>query len=726
MATDITISDQRIYRKLHFEQKAEANDSSYYLSKPYGSEPLSWVSSFNSSAADIMQDLADKLNALKSTNPDLKDTTDDISKLRLDCINAAKARLQILKDTSTNFENDYVGVHSVMHPYALMKLVGAYEGNKENMMVDSSAHRKWYEINTSRGAADDIVSYAKNPTTTAVINWGNSDNRGRFPYSFQDFVFCKYWNKIQNNRMITLRRYPAPVNDAVEPNDYAAPDSSNNESTPLNNVFNPLATAVTYFGGDSGNKLSDILSFSVGYNWGEASGDVWNVTAEPQEGSDIMGNGGVGKFLSGSIGKISQILGILGDVSGEQKIDVVAARGLPPDPYSDGPYENRIIGPVNTISTVKKRERGLVFKQEGLTITFKYVARPIANINTKAVMLDLLANMMVMTSSDGTFFGGMHRFRIAKPAIYPWRGKDALNKMYSGKIFGPDGAFRSATKYAWNDATGAITSFLPDFISGVKKSALELVNGIKSIVSGKKEGDSNKVTSGKNDIASGAETAQETAKPVMGALERVVSARMLRGMQIPWLQGAKALLTGEPVGDWHLTIGNPLNPIAVIGNLIMREATIKFSDELGPDDFPTEMEVTVKLEHGMGRDRAAAESMFNRGYGRIYALGDKFKSSADAQTTVDAFTSLKNDNLVRENGKVVKIEGVDFNDLELGTEIATSGKPDGVTNTSINKLSQVSTFFPEFVPKLSKINMDSAYSLNNGYYIAPWTIRYTM
>ena len=29
-------------------------------------------------------------------------------------------------------------------------------------------------------------------------------------------------------------------------------------------------------------------------------------------------------------------------------------------------------------------------------------------------------------------------------------------------------------------------------------------------------------------------------------------------------QAAQSLLTGDPTGQWHLTVGNPLNPIMVI------------------------------------------------------------------------------------------------------------------------------------------------------------------
>ena len=54
---------------------------------------------------------------------------------------------------------------------------------------------------------------------------------------------------------------------------------------------------------------------------------------------------------------------------------------------------------------------------------------------------------------------------------------------------------------------------------------------------------------------------------VAGNLVKQYAAEKSNG-QIPYLQGLKALLIGDPVGEWHVTIGNPLNPIAMIGNLV--------------------------------------------------------------------------------------------------------------------------------------------------------------
>ena len=112
---------------------------------------------------------------------------------------------------------------------------------------------------------------------------------------------------------------------------------------------------------------------------------------------------------------------------------------------------------------------------------------------------------------------------------------------------------------------------------------------------------------------------------------------------LPSVQGMRSILIGTPVGNWHLTVGNPLNPIAVIGNLICEDVTFNFGEEIGPDDFPTELEATVTLHHGMARDLDAIESMFNRGAGRIYQAPDYARMfggqiSSDAETRVDKVT----------------------------------------------------------------------------------------
>ena len=76
----------------------------------------------------------------------------------------------------------------------------------------------------------------------------------------------------------------------------------------------------------------------------------------------------------------------------------------------------------------------------------------------------------------------------------------------------------------------------------------------------------------------------------------------------------------------------------MIGNLVCESVEVEFGNELGPDDFPLEMRITVKLAHGMARDRDAIQSIFNRGMGRIYDLPDNFRGSAEGETKVDNVT----------------------------------------------------------------------------------------
>ena len=97
-------------------------------------------------------------------------------------------------------------------------------------------------------------------------------------------------------------------------------------------------------------------------------------------------------------------------------------------------------------------------------------------------------------------------------------------------------------------------------------------------------------------------------------------------------QAVASLLTGDPTGQWHVTIGNPLNPIAVIGNLACTGTTINFEGGMGVQDFPERLVVTVTLKPGRPRDKAEIESMFNSGRGRFYLQPD---DEADINNTLD-------------------------------------------------------------------------------------------
>ncbi len=632
-----TLFDTRLYRQLSEDGTFKNSDDTYNTFYPfydYHSYVYDWHST--PGALDMQLAEAERIGDKKAASA-IKAKRDNV--------------IAFVKDNA----DQYLGSRSLIHPYALVKITGAsgsMETVKKQLLFDSYQHRRFYEIDGIDEEKSFSGHYAKNPTTTALIRWGNESDRNKTPYSFQDFVFCKWWNRIENNRMITLRRYAAPVTDNIEFADYDTSEVSDNGTTMKDKDGNvaktikgskgkkpwtPLATAVTYFGKDTGNDLSKILKFSAKYNWKElkAESSPIDVTSSQNDAgaglvsSDISG-------VSSGLGLVARVMGVLGDINDGKTLNMDAATGVPEDPYQNGPYENRILGPTNVIMNTYRRERGLEFKHDGLNLVFEYVARPIAGINNKAIIMDLLSNILVLGYSSGSWFGGMWRYRCDSPAMYPWKYGDVMNKLHRGQIFGKDGAIETFGRNLFSDGKGLVETFIPDITKMLKGLWDGAINSISALFS---KGDDKEKTEEEKQAEAKAK-AEEGFKLAAGTntaktIQKLMAAKITRGSTIPFLRNQRALLTGEPVGDWHLTIGNPFNPIAMIGNLIVKDLSIEFYDELGPDDFPIGFKATIKLDHGLGRDRDAIESMFNRGFGRIYTLPSDFRSSADNETKVD-------------------------------------------------------------------------------------------
>lgn len=623
----------------------------------YGSFATGWYETpgaLEKKIAELQQDL-DNMTADTEEEQEAKNSLKEL-------IKNEEERVDLINNFIANFENKMVAPHALVHPYAIINLAGimgsvdsetdSFLGRSINFGFDKYFHRRWYETE-----GDSRGDYAKNPTTTRLIDWGLENPEGSTPYTFQDFIFCKWWNKIPNNRMITLRRYAAPVTDNISFDNWkdvpmdASTERTSKELYDTEKVnekvamgHSPLATAITYFGEGTDNKLSSLLSFSARYKWKslEAKSSPMMVDAQANEqGEGLTSNG----ILSSAMGAMSVLTGFTRAMKGQVSPMFTAAKSLPPDPYTNGPYENRILGPINVIMNTMMRDRGLEFKQEGLKIKFSYVARPIAGINSKALILDMFSNIMAMTYASGTWFGGMERFRIEPKGMYPFTAGKVMNKLYKGQLFGREGAIRTATSQAFATGTSSLKDIFKEALDGMKNLLSAAWNSVLGVVNGKAtpEGQAHAEAANNN-------FNEFMSNGVTKGIQTVLAGQVLKGATIPYVKHEGALLTGEPVGDWHLTIGNPLNPIAMIGNLVCDGVEITWSDELGPDDFPIGFDATITLKHGLGRDKDAIESMYNRGHGRIYSLPDNFKSSADYLSNVDAATKKAQDLARGENG----------------------------------------------------------------------------
>jgi hypothetical protein len=427
----------------------------------------------------------------------------------------------------------------------------------------------------------------QNPTYKNILKYYSNksfDPHGLASYRMQDFIYLKYYNQIPNNYMITLRRYTHPCEDHMFGLDMSAEDI-NMLNGYEESHFN-IATAVTYMGEKTGNKLSDILKFEYGANYEEkeakaemlqSSGGLaeqmkqkFNVDESFMDGEQKISEVGAGAFLKNAI-KFSAITGM----KGMKVQEAMAARHRFNGNEYNQVYGENIYGDINVVNKTKVRSRGLTYGGN-FSLNFEYSLKSLKCVNPRVAMLDILVNFLILTGNYGAFWGGETRF-YGQRSLGPQLGDP--NKLRNG------------------DFKGYFKTLLSDVKSGFENISLSnggsgsILDGIKNLAGGALQGLLGNLLGGNVGVAGSA-------------------------------QVSSALLSGEPTGYWHVTVGNPLDPIAMMGNMLVTKTTVQFNDVLGYDDFPTEIKFTVELEHGMPRDNASIENIFNGAKGRIYAFTD--------------------------------------------------------------------------------------------------------
>ena len=440
-----------------------------------------------------------------------------------------------------------------------------------------------------------MAKYVNNPTADRIIDWSKNISRhtniGYQPYAWTDFAYCKYYGKIPNNRLITLRRYPFPIHDHLK-----GPDLS---------ALIPMAQAVTWFGGETDNKLSAIGNWQWDMPW-----EKLTVTEQQVEGNEVLisditsvlsGVGGkFGTALAKSLELIMNTANIgtnpkkAAEISGMDKDIQTYIKGL----YNKdaGPYWNRIYGPVNVVHESSRRMRGIQTSwQTNFTLKFHYQFRSFSGMSPKMAALDLMSNFMALTFNDAQFLGQLARY-------FP----------KTGVKFDPT-------------TTQVLTDLLMGWGMG-KLSTKDAVNKISAII--KAQGQLFKTLK------------EEVTKNPASVAGDAVNAFALSKFKdaMPKLISVKSALADRPVGEWHIVVGNPMNPIFVMGDLICTKTTAKFDEEIGPDDFPTGITFDVTLQQAKPRDKTAIERMLNQGIGSLTATRLNPPTSAN-----DTFGTENND-----------------------------------------------------------------------------------
>lgn len=524
------------------------------------------------------------------------------------------------------------GVPSFINPYAVLTFPNQFSTSFNSLIDDPDQRIKF--SSPMNGVQGNGAMANIDPTVYNLVNTppdGSHDVlSAKTPYRYTDFLYCKYYGIIPNNHLITLRRYPAPTFDNL-----AIPmtvdDSSN--SGDVQHAFKPIAQAVTWLGEETENKLSELLGFEVILNW-----KLWESQLESVSGNEQSTDDG-----PSMLAPASKFLTVASGLLGGQVNSPASQANSQYNPYQNGPYSHRIFGPVNVIEKTYKRDRGLDFKQS-FTLNFHYSLKSIAGINPKAAMLDIMSNMLTLTYNNAAFWGGANRYFAQKP-VYPFLGgRTGMNAWYRGDPVGFTQAFTGKTKDFLSQIGAFFDNMMADPIAALKKLATDGIS---------------------------------TGMKIIG-----------RG-RAPDIVAMKSLLTGEPIGEWHMVVGNPYSPILNVGNLICTGAKFHFNDTLGADNFPTELRVTITMEHGRPRDKGDIESMFNEGEGRLYSAPaghtDVFNSSSLNNSTNDSSYNYKRD-----------MQTI------FGNQIATS-KPGNISTSPIGFGNKTTSTQNQFVKKNNTI-----------------------
>ena len=521
-------------------------------------------------------------------------------------------------------------------------------------------------IDLSDCSIDTLVKLSEKRATSLVGENSAISELGVAKYRYIDFMFCRDLGKIPNNHLLTLRKFTRPVGDNINTR---LPKSD----TPYNfNQSMDVGRLVTWFG-NGDNKLEDIIKYNYVATFKPLDSKIQPVDSqEDEESTGIIGkmvntinpkyNQAMSQGRTGSHNFISQLGGRYLSTSFAN-----FGRGGQYDRHDIfGMYDHhKVYEPKNTIQSTHVYEGKLTFSQE-FTIKFSYKLRAYDNINPRAAFLDLIGNILAVTYRSGTFWGGSRMFRGAPP-----------NKVGTAKVNAfLDRTFDTLGGIGNNLLSGNldIGGTLGSIWGAVKQIASDAFNTAKSLALG------NTSTKGKSPLQ------------VIGAIVKHtglwsgVQGMIKNGLGRPAVYALDSLLTGDNVGLWHLTIGNPRNPIMSIGNLIIDKSEITQSGPLGLDDFPTDLMVSVSLKHGRPRDSAEIQKMYTKGSGPIYTpLGAKAASNFYKLTSTKYsanITTYDNDN-DKENSV--------FNFIEQQKASTNNNAKSGSARTTTEQTKIVST-----------------------------------
>ena len=467
---------------------------------------------------------------------------------------------------------------------------------------------------------------------------------GMARYRLVDFMYCKDLGKVSNNHLITLRKFPFPIGDHIF--QFSGPQYAGQ----LGSCETPgdVGRLLAWFGTED-NKLEDICKFETQATWKEITNKIQEIDSRENN----QERGPLGMILN----SVNPAYNRYADVTGNGAHNVLAELGsgwypgLRKESTDNNETlrmaadHNKVYTPKNTVQDNHIYEGRLILKQE-MTVTFSYKLRAYENINPKSAFLDLMGNILEVTYQRGRYWKGETRLIGSPQNRTGWQKANALVDNAWSKLGGFMESIASGTMN-FGDILGAVSNMIGNIGSDV-------INGLKNI---------DPSTLGQ-DLVNKLKTINEKT-----GLSHGMKALLKNQLGRPALYAMDSLISGDDMGCWHLTIGNPYNPIMTIGNLILTSSTVTHSGALGVDDFPSEVKVVCTLKPARSRDSTGIARYYTKGMNGLYLPTSRNNSS-------DFY------NFIGSNGKV--FSSMKLDEKRAKSEKANIGQADTTDATNKN------------------------------------------
>ena len=264
------------------------------------------------------------------------------------------------------------------------------------------------------------------------------------------------------------------------------------------------------------------------------------------------------KFSGGGGYDIRTLANILKTVTGNENIRLPQSGDL-----SDGVQHRDLLGPVNYPENIEVRGDGQESNID-FNYNFKYEMKYFSDVDPKLALIDLIANVIIMSIDDFE--------HLVQDNGVPFHQN--IEKMFGDGI----------------DSLGSVLS------SGFLSQVMDTVKGIGDAIS----------NFSVDSIEEGVKTG--LGKTFDATLKTKKASQIVRKL---WY--AYTFLSGTPTSYWHLTVGNPFNPILTWGDLILESSKIKMSNQLGSNDFPVGFDAEISLKPARSLGQSEVIQKFNKG-----------------------------------------------------------------------------------------------------------------